>query len=461
MRARAIRTTSSQKSRERINPGLMIQHRTRTLWIACWSVWTLLDVATARLGGSPVNASNAFDAPSDGLFESDLSSVEEEPGQTGRLVERRVDEVFCDHQDEDEIEVLIGYTSEKGRSRAKDMAARHGASGRSAHGRDRGEKEKDFAEIRAIAITTTKKDMKELELDEDIEYIEPDRELHMLANVVPYGIQMTQGSDRRVPRPANPANAGNCNNPSALRVAIIDSGIDGSHPDLPCSRNSGARCVGRSFVSDSWNNDLNSHGKGILDRHGRCQRKNYFPHLLHVFRHPRGGHHSSARTQRTRRTRHGCRRWHMLGHRTSLPELGGWREFFVHSQRHSMGCGSTGRQGGIHESRRTWIQHDGGSILPGPLVLWGHCRSSCWQQREQPILLSRIIRQRGQRSGRRLESQSSPILAVQQSNRFVGSWSGHSIHNSFDVWWLINVNGSWTGARSIGKDEVLSESNIP
>jgi hypothetical protein len=195
------------------------------------------------------------------------STAEEESREAVRILKRRVDEVFCDHQDDDEIEVLIGYKSERGRARAKHMAEKHWAEKRwtpdgSRRGRGKRKKGKDFDKIRAIAITTSKKNMKELELDDDIEYIEPDRNLFMLASVIPYGIQMTQGSSKRVPKPANPVNAGNCNNQNALKVAIIDSGIDGSHPDLQCSRNNGAGCVGRSFVSDAWNNDLFSHGTG-------------------------------------------------------------------------------------------------------------------------------------------------------------------------------------------------------
>jgi subtilisin family serine protease len=178
-----------------------------------------------------------------------------------------VDDVFPDKLEDDEIQVLIGYRSDRGRSRAKRVAAKHRKkTGSRSAGRKKsgGKSEKDFAKIRAIAITTTKTDLKDLELDDDIEYIEPDRELYMLANVVPYGISISQGASSGIRRPTNPVRAGNCSNPNALRVAIIDSGIDGKHPDLQCRRNNGAGCIGKSYVSDAWDNDLFSHGTDSL-----------------------------------------------------------------------------------------------------------------------------------------------------------------------------------------------------
>jgi Peptidase inhibitor I9 len=190
----------------------------------------------------------------------------EESYETGvRVLKGRVDSLFSDKNDDDEVEVLIGYKSDKGRTRAKNAAARHRNKAKSRKSRKK--KEKDFVRISAMAITVTKKELKELELDDDIDYIEPDRPMKMMGNLVPYGIRVTQGANAQIARPANPAKAGNCSNPNALRVAIIDSGIDGNHVDLPCRRNKGVGCTGKSFgISEAWNNDRFSHGTDSCTR---------------------------------------------------------------------------------------------------------------------------------------------------------------------------------------------------
>jgi hypothetical protein len=79
---------------------------------------------------------------------------------------------------------------------------------------------------------------------------------------IPYGISITQGSTTRgFPRlwKRNVTTFGNCwDITRSFRVLILDTGVDVSHPDLPCLRKYGVRCVGTNFVStneSAWDQD--------------------------------------------------------------------------------------------------------------------------------------------------------------------------------------------------------------
>jgi Peptidase inhibitor I9 len=280
--------------------------------VACWLLWLLLGSAMARLGEDQPDArqANPGVGPAVEGEQSTEDTVGMESYETGiRMLKGRVDSLFFDKTDDDEVEVMIGYKSDRARSRAKSAAARHRKKAKSRKSRKR--KEKDFVRISAMAITVTKKELKELELDEDIDYIEPDRELQMMGNIVPYGIRLTQGANAQIARPANPALAGNCSNPNALRVATIDSGIDGNHVDLQCQRNNGVGCIGKSFgISDAWNNDKFSHGTVWCTRIVNI-RMSERPHIVPSFRHPCGRNDCRHRWQQSRRAWNDSRWGHL------------------------------------------------------------------------------------------------------------------------------------------------------
>jgi serine protease len=52
------------------------------------------------------------------------------------------------------------------------------------------------------------------------------------SETVPYGIPQAQGNSAGLP-PA-PSTSGACNDPNSFKVAIIDSGLEVAHPDVPC-----------------------------------------------------------------------------------------------------------------------------------------------------------------------------------------------------------------------------------
>ena len=59
--------------------------------------------------------------------------------------------------------------------------------------------------------------------------------------------------------------AGGCNDPNTVKVAILDGGIQKSHPDFPyCSR---GFCEGRRFMNPTnqdWGISTNNHGNHVM-----------------------------------------------------------------------------------------------------------------------------------------------------------------------------------------------------
>jgi serine protease len=64
---------------------------------------------------------------------------------------------------------------------------------------------------------------------------------------VPYGIPQAQGNSARLP-PA-PLTLGACDDPNSFKVAVIDSGLEVAHPDVPCRsiNDSDTNCKGISI----------------------------------------------------------------------------------------------------------------------------------------------------------------------------------------------------------------------
>jgi serine protease len=76
------------------------------------------------------------------------------------------------------------------------------------------------------------------------------------AETIPVGITLSQGGRSTIipstPSSSTTSNSGACNDPNSFKVAIIDSGVQGNHPDIPC-RNVNAvdsNCMGASFGVD-------------------------------------------------------------------------------------------------------------------------------------------------------------------------------------------------------------------
>lgn len=107
----------------------------------------------------------------------------------------------------------------------------------------------NLSEFNAVAARLSPAAIKLLKKSSLVEFIEPDYQQHTMAvsEVVPYGIPMVQADQL--------SDAGT----SGLTLCIVDSGIDGSHPD-----HAGNKLAGENFTtSGAWNTDENGHGTHV------------------------------------------------------------------------------------------------------------------------------------------------------------------------------------------------------
>jgi serine protease len=80
---------------------------------------------------------------------------------------------------------------------------------------------------------------------------------------VPLGIAETKGDSRLIPTPQGSSSA--CSDPKSFKVAIIDSGVQVGHPDIPCLPidDPDTNCKGTSFgIDDPWYDPQGSAGHG-------------------------------------------------------------------------------------------------------------------------------------------------------------------------------------------------------
>lgn len=124
----------------------------------------------------------------------------------------------------------------------------------------RGQVVLDVSEVDALAVRLTPKAVAALRRSKNVEFIEVDHPQYLYAparrtvrtaaassEVVPYGIQMVQADQ------VSDAAAGN------RTLCIIDSGIDGTHPDLQ-----GLSIAGENLTtSGSWDTDESDHGTHV------------------------------------------------------------------------------------------------------------------------------------------------------------------------------------------------------
>ncbi|MEC1663160.1 subtilisin AprE [Bacillus halotolerans] len=111
-----------------------------------------------------------------------------------------------------------------------------------------GKVQKQFKYVNAATATLDEKAVKELKKDPSVAYVEEDHVAHEYAQSVPYGI-----SQIKAPALHSQGYTG-----SNVKVAVIDSGIDSSHPDLNVRG-------GASFVPSETNpyQDGSSHGTHV------------------------------------------------------------------------------------------------------------------------------------------------------------------------------------------------------
>jgi serine protease len=122
--------------------------------------------------------------------------------------------------EKDMCRVLVGFKNDNGRSVVKKTSSRWF---------------KELKNIKASSMFMPCASVEELRSNPDIDYVEEDGLVASDAETVPFGISMVLGDSSIIPAPKTRASASSaCNDPNSFKVAIIDSGLEASHPDIPC-----------------------------------------------------------------------------------------------------------------------------------------------------------------------------------------------------------------------------------
>ncbi|MFC7080085.1 S8 family peptidase [Halorussus caseinilyticus] len=136
---------------------------------------------------------------------------------------------------DDTVEVNVGFKSEKGRQKALDAAS---------------DVVRKFNSLDIVTIRAPKKAVTGLEQSPNVRYVEENGQMQALAQTLPWGVD-------RVDADVQSAEG------NGADVAIIDTGIDGNHPDLEANLGAGAYATQCSSYSAEctygWGDD-NGHG---------------------------------------------------------------------------------------------------------------------------------------------------------------------------------------------------------
>ncbi|MCO8244143.1 MULTISPECIES: S8 family peptidase [unclassified Haladaptatus] len=135
---------------------------------------------------------------------------------------------FANAKPTDKVRVNVGYRGKAGKRAAMD------ASSKVHH---------DFS-FDAVTLEVPKKAVKALQRRSEVRYVEEDGTMHALSQTLPWGVDRVDADEAHS---AGYTGAG-------ADIAIIDTGIDSSHPDLDNNIGSGT-----SYTSSSWE-DNNGHG---------------------------------------------------------------------------------------------------------------------------------------------------------------------------------------------------------
>nr|WP_309221794.1 S8 family peptidase [Halorussus sp. MSC15.2] len=142
---------------------------------------------------------------------------------------------FAAAKPDDTVEINVGFKSDKGRQKA--LAAANDVV-------------REFNSLDVVTIRVPKRAATALDASPNVRYVEENGTMHALAQSLPWGVN-------RVDADRTAADG------SGADVAIIDTGIDGNHPDLEANLGAGAAFTSCSSWSAectyNWGDD-NGHG---------------------------------------------------------------------------------------------------------------------------------------------------------------------------------------------------------
>jgi serine protease len=143
------------------------------------------------------------------------------------------------------LNVLIAYHNESGKEHILSVC------GDSAYQGEYGLKR-----LHVILCTITQEQLDELLEDENVDYMEHDANVTLYGEIIPYGLEAIQGNENSLPASTTTAD---CDDPNSFKVAVVDTGLERTHPDISCRSNN---CKGRSFGFGvgEWYSPSDSHG---------------------------------------------------------------------------------------------------------------------------------------------------------------------------------------------------------
>lgn len=129
----------------------------------------------------------------------------------------------------------------------------------------------------SMAAEVTLAELQKLEQDENIERVEENFVMRPFTTgggeIIPYGLNLIKATSPNTPIP--PFQSVSCNDPNVFKVGIVDSGLDVTHPDIPCKpiEDEDTNCIGESFGlrndDDAWYVDQGAHGTHVVRTHTR------------------------------------------------------------------------------------------------------------------------------------------------------------------------------------------------
>lgn len=170
------------------------------------------------------------------------------------------------------VDVLIRYNNEDGRKKVEETCG-NGQGGCNGVSQNSGLKR-----VGALQAKVSEDELDSLAGDPNIDYVEENKKVYLLSGntggvgeMESYGLTSIRGGKSQLDESfrrhgsigvvegatsLNPCDEGS----GAVRVALVDSGVDASHPDLSCVEN--VNCIGKSFGrgTPAWNLPDDDHG---------------------------------------------------------------------------------------------------------------------------------------------------------------------------------------------------------
>lgn len=167
------------------------------------------------------------------------------------------------------IHVIIGYKSKQ----APDLSSILAHPIRSGPG---------LTKVRAVKAFISKEELQALQNDPSVRYVEENAVVVPFGSTYddyPYGIRMSQADTPDSPWPPRTfTNSAACSDESSFKVAIIDSGLEAAHPDIPCLPidDDMTNCIGKEFGlgdEDKWYDPAVSHGTHVAGTIGALRNQ--------------------------------------------------------------------------------------------------------------------------------------------------------------------------------------------